>query len=453
MKIFAKMLVDFSLKNFLSFKDEVSFSMIAAKTVKEHETPDGDETCNVIKVPDSEAKLLKVAAIYGANGSGKSNLLSAMAFFRQMVLDSVRNDSLLRRANELAYQFSIESREEPSSFEMIFIIDGKRYRYGFEIFETAIVSEWLFVKPLASSRESYCFKREKGNITVNSKTYKGAGGVFSKTRNNALFISACAEFNVEVAMTVREWFRKRFNILSGIDDDTLHFTADQYLHNSEMRERILEFIKIIDLGINNISVKESNVDKLPESLNLFVGAIAKDPDIKKPEISDIRKLEILSEHKRYDHGKLKDTLVTPFSIESLGTKKIFALLGPWFDTILNGGTLIIDEFGASLHTKLSVELIKIFQSSLNKRAQLIITTHDTNLLRGELLRRDQIWFTEKNEYGVSDLYSLVEYKINQANSVRNDATFNKDYLLGKYGAIPYFGNIPQFLADFSDNGQ
>lgn len=220
-----------------------------------------------------------------------------------------------------------------------------------------------------------------------------------------------------------------------------------------MRERILEFIKIIDLGINNISVKESNVDKLPESLNLFVGAIAKDPDIKKPEISDIRKLEILSEHKRYDHGKLKDTLVTPFSIESLGTKKIFALLGPWFDTILNGGTLIIDEFGASLHTKLSVELIKIFQSSLNKRAQLIITTHDTNLLRGELLRRDQIWFTEKNEYGVSDLYSLVEYKINQANSVRNDATFNKDYLLGKYGAIPYFGNIPQFLADFSDNGQ
>lgn len=447
------MLVDFSLKNFLSFKDEVSFSMIAAKTVKEHETPDGDETCNVIKVPDSEAKLLKVAAIYGANGSGKSNLLSAMAFFRQMVLDSVRNDSLLRRANELAYQFSIESREEPSSFEMIFIIDGKRYRYGFEIFETAIVSEWLFVKPLASSRESYCFKREKGNITVNSKTYKGAGGVFSKTRNNALFISACAEFNVEVAMTVREWFRKRFNILSGIDDDTLHFTADQYLHNSEMRERILEFIKIIDLGINNISVKESNVDKLPESLNLFVGAIAKDPDIKKPEISDIRKLEILSEHKRYDHGKLKDTLVTPFSIESLGTKKIFALLGPWFDTILNGGTLIIDEFGASLHTKLSVELIKIFQSSLNKRAQLIITTHDTNLLRGELLRRDQIWFTEKNEYGVSDLYSLVEYKINQANSVRNDATFNKDYLLGKYGAIPYFGNIPQFLADFSDNGQ
>ncbi len=447
------MLVDFSLKNFLSFKDEVSFSMIAAKTVKEHETPDGAETCNVIKVPDSEAKLLKVAAIYGANGSGKSNLLSAMAFFRQMVLDSVRNDSLLRRANELAYQFSIESREEPSSFEMIFIIDGKRYRYGFEIFEAAIVSEWLFVKPLASSRESYCFKREKGNITVNSKTYKGAGGVFSKTRKNALFISACAEFNVEVAMTVREWFRKRFNILSGIDDDTLHFTADQYLHNSEMRERILEFIKIIDLGINNISVKESNVDKLPESLNLFVGAIAKDPDIKKPEISDIRKLEILSEHKRYDHGKLKDTLVTPFSIESLGTKKIFALLGPWFDTILNGGTLIIDEFGASLHTKLSVELIKIFQSSLNKRAQLIITTHDTNLLRGELLRRDQIWFTEKNEYGVSDLYSLVEYKINQANSVRNDATFNKDYLLGKYGAIPYFGNIPQFLADFSDNGQ
>lgn len=114
---------------------------------------------------------------------------------------------------------------------------------------------------------------------------------------------------------------------------------------------------------------------------------------------------------------------------------------------------MIDEFGTSFHTKLSYELVKIFQSSLNKDAQLIITTHDTNLLRGELFRRDQIWFAEKNEFGVSDIYSLVEYKINQANSVRNDATFNKDYLLGKYGAIPYFGDISRFINDFSDHGK
>lgn len=138
-----------------------------------------------------------------------------------------------------------------------------------------------------------------------------------------------------------------------------------------------------------------------------------------------------------------------FKFESLGTTKLFALLGPFFDTIQNGGVLIIDEFGTSLHTQLSVELLKLFYSTMNVLgAQLIITTHDTNLLRKDLLRRDQIWFAEKSSEGVSDLYSLVEYKINQANSVRNDASFSKDYLLGRYGAIPYFGNIDKFIKEY-----
>ncbi len=446
------MLVDFTLQNFLSFKDEVSFSMLAAKSVREHEPADGAEAGNVLVVPHSASKLLKTAAIYGANGSGKSNLLYAMAFFKRLILDSFKDDSILQKARDLVYQFSVESKEEPSSFEMMFIIDDVRYRYGFEILNESIESEWLFLKPLSSIRESYCFKREKKNITVNPKTFKGAGGLSGKTRHNALFLSTCAQFNVEVSMTIKEWFRKRFNILSGINDDTIHYTANQYLHNPEMRSLIIDFIKLIDLGINDIAIKESAGENLPEPVSQFIEILAQNPAFSSSEMDEIKKFEILSEHKRYDHGQLKDTMLTPFGIESLGTKKIFALLGPWFDTIINGGVLLIDEFGASLHTKLSIELIKVFQSGLNKRGQLVFTTHDTNLLRGELLRRDQIWFTEKNEYGVSDLYSLVEYKINQASSVRNDASYNKDYLLGKYGAIPYFGNIAQFLSDFSDHG-
>ena len=112
--------------------------------------------------------------------------------------------------------------------------------------------------------------------------------------------------------------------------------------------------------------------------------------------------------------------------------------------------MVVDEFGASIHTKLALELLRLFQSKLNNGdAQLVVTTHDTNLLRKDLLRRDQIWFAEKNEQGVSDIYSLVEYNINQATSVRNDASFSKDYLLGKYGAIPYFGNIEKFVAEYS----
>lgn len=445
------MLLEFTLRNFLSFKESATFSMLAAGSVKEHGLTDSDGTCNVMRMPGTETEVLKAAAIYGANGSGKSNLLSAMSFFKRMILDSFRNDSILSQSRKLTFQFSVESQNEPSSFEMTFLVDDRRFRYGFEILDGSVEAEWLFVKPVDSTRESYCFKREGKEITVNSKTFKGARGISGKTRYNALFLSTCAQFNVETAMTVKEWFRKRFNILSGLDDATIHFTAERYLNDPLMRERIIRFIRLVDLGINDISVKESDEAKLPTHLARILSAIPDGSDITEAEKPEIRKIEILSEHRLYDHGILKDTMLTPFGIESLGTKKIFALLGPWFETILNGGTLIIDEFGTSLHTKLSVELLKIFQSSLNREAQLVIATHDTNLLRGELLRRDQIWFTEKDSYGVSDLYSLVEYRINQATSVRNDSIFNKDYLLGKYGAIPYFGNIPQFLSDFSDN--
>lgn len=440
------MLIDFTLKNFLSFRDEVSFSMLAAKSVKEHDLNDSNESCNVIKLSATDSKSLKVAAIYGANSSGKSNLLVAMSFFRRMILDSFKNDGILQHASRLTFQFSVESQNEPSSFEMTFIIGETRYRYGFEIKGESIESEWLFMKPIDSSRESYCFKRERKEISVNIKTYKGANGISSKTRHDALFLSTCAQFNVEIAMTIKNWFRKQFNIMSGIDDSTIDYTANQYLHDKEMHKRIIDFVRLIDLGINDITIKESDADKSTDSMT-------SGQRLMEPEIAELKKLEILSEHIRYEHDEVKDTMFVPFGIESLGTKKIFALLGPWFDTIIHGGTLLVDEFGASLHTHLSIELIKLFQSSLNTGAQLIITTHDTNLLRGDLLRRDQIWFTEKNKYGSSDLYSLVEYKIDQASSVRNDASYSKNYLLGKYGAVPYFGNIPQFIADFSDENK
>jgi AAA15 family ATPase/GTPase len=143
-----------------------------------------------------------------------------------------------------------------------------------------------------------------------------------------------------------------------------------------------------------------------------------------------------------------------FGLESRGTQKLFALLGPLLDTIENGKILIVDELDSRLHTKLTIELLKIFESKINKKnAQLIFASHDTNLLRGDLFRRDQIWFAEKNPIGDTDLYSLVEYKINKEISVRNDASFEKDYLIGKYGAIPYFGNIEKFLNEFVNEQQ
>jgi len=191
------------------------------------------------------------------------------------------------------------------------------------------------------------------------------------------------------------------------------------MHDNEIRENIIKMVNLIDSNIKDINVNEKEIQAEKQST---------------------KKVEIFTNHNVYSGDETVGNIAIPFEAESLGTIRMFSFLGPWFDTLRNGGILIIDDFGMSLHTKLSIEFLKLFSEVANTEdcAQLIITTHDTNILRKDLLRRDQIWFTEKNEQGVSDLYSLVEYKINQATSVRNDVSFSKDYLLGKYGAVPYF---------------
>lgn len=447
------MIVEFAIKNFLSFKNEVVFSMLAAKSVKECESNE-DGCSNIFTSEETGQKFVRVATIYGANGSGKSNLIKAMMFFKNMILNSAANDSILADFQKNQYLLDKESLSETSSFQMIFIIDNVSYRYGFEILDNKVNTEWLFVKEPTSQKESYCFKRENAVVQINSRTFKVSKSLESIARDNALFLSSVSQFNVPMALVIRNWFNRSFNIISGIDNHTINYTALQYLNNETMRMRILDFIKIIDLGIQDISVKENTLDKVIDSASFpndpvlmkIVGDLNKAMN---PDGNKIKELDITAVHNRYSGDEVVETVVFPLFKESVGTVKIFALLGPWLDTLANGGTLVVDEFGASVHTKLAVELIRLFQSKLNRGdAQLIITTHDTNLLRKDLLRRDQIWFAEKDNHGVSDLYSLVEYKINQATSVRNDASFSKDYLLGKYGAIPYFGNIEKFINDY-----
>lgn len=445
------MLLDFTIKNYLSFKNEVSLNMLAAKTVKENEKNDS-KYVNTWSIPETETKVLKSAAIYGANGSGKSNLVQAMAFFREIVLASVVDENIVNNSNSLNFRLEESNANEPVCMQIIFIADKMKYRYGFELFDSKVVSEWLFMQATIShSKESYCFIREKNTVTVNARTFKGARGINAKTRGNALFLSTCAQFNVEIAMIIKEWFRKRFNVISGLNDP-LAFTANQFMHNNDMHRRILDFIKLIDLGIEDIDVKEKAIES-----NAF-GSSATDQMEQltlrlaqgiNPKIDKLNRLEINAQHALYNGDKKVGQVSLPFQMESLGTNKLFAFLGPWFDTLNNGGVLVVDEFGASLHTQLSIELINLFHSRMNQSgSQLIMTTHDTNLLRRDLLRRDQIWFVEKSNKGCSDLYSLVEYKMNQATSVRNDASFGKDYLLGRYGAIPYFGNIDKFIDDY-----
>ena len=441
------MLIDFSLRNFMSYRDEVSLSMVASKTVKECEDNNG---CSNIIVTDKGNRYLRTAAIYGANGSGKSTIVAAMSIFKSIVLKSFVDESIVKRLSDLYYRFDKQSVDEPVSLQIIFVCDKTKYRYGFEVKEGRVLSEWLFVLAEGASKESYCLKREEQVIKVNGRLVKGARGVDAKTRSNALYLSTAAQFNVEVAMIVKEWFGRRFNIISGLNDDTLLFTARTFIHNSAIREQILRMICCVDSCIKNVDVEE-NVREI-QTKNSPVEIINQLGINIPPEIGqkiEQHELNIQSSHELYDNGLVVGSQSLNFKYESLGTTKLFALLGPFFDTIINAGVLVVDEFGASLHTQLSMELLKLFYTPLNSStAQLIITTHDTNLLRKDLLRRDQIWFAEKGNEGISDLYSLVEYKIDQANSVRNDASFSKDYLLGRYGAIPYFGNIEKFISDY-----
>lgn len=450
------MIVEFAVKNYLSFKNEIVFSMLAAKSVKECENTEDGHT-NVFEIPELRARFTRLASLYGANGSGKSNLVKAMSFYRNMIINSVNNDHILSGFSNMQFRLDSESSNEPSGFQMIFVIDKVKYRYGFEILNESVQTEWLFQQSFENQKESYCFKREGQNIQINPKTFKGGKVIIDMTRPNALVLSTAAQFKIQTALNIKNWISRQFNILSGVTDATFNYTAQQYLQDTAMREKILDFIKIIDLGIQDISVEENYIDTLSDS-----NMIPDNPLVQKilgginnainPSGNKIRELNILASHNKYEGDAIIDKVAFPFHDESTGTIKIFALLGPWLDTLANGGVLVVDEFGASIHTKLALELIRLFQSRLNnKNAQLIITTHDTNLLRKELLRRDQIWFAEKDPHGISDIYSLVEYKINQATSVRNDASFSKDYLLGKYGAIPYFGNITKFIADYSND--
>ena len=443
------MLIDFSFNNYLSFADEANFSMVASNTVKECEN-DVASGNNVWKNPSSSLRLLKSAAIYGANGSGKSTIVSAMADFRSLVLYSFINEGLVTNICKKFFRFSIDGRDNPVSMQMIFMANNTRYRLGFQLKNGEVMTEWLFALQEGSVKESYCYKREQSEIKVNTRIFKGSNGVGPKTRRDSLFISTCAQFNVDISMEIKNWFAKRFNILSG-QDDTMAYTADIFMHDNEIRENIIKMVNLVDTNIKGISVKESLVDEKEiqaEENKRLAEALMRIRNIGQTPQS-IKKVEIFTNHNVYSGNETVDKITMPFEAESLGTIRMFSFLGPWFDTLRNGGVLIIDEFGMSLHTKLSIELLKLFSAVANPHcAQLIITTHDTNILRKDLLRRDQIWFTEKSDQGVSDLYSLVEYKINQATSVRNDASFGKDYLLGRYGAIPYFGNIQQFIADY-----
>lgn len=427
------MLLEFSVGNYRSIKDIATLSMVAAP-INEHM----DE--NTFS-PNGKLRLLKSAVFYGANASGKSNLMKAFVFMRKMVRSSSKETQADEPVPVVPFQLDADSCRKSSHFEVVFIFNGIQYRYGFETTSSEITAEWLFSVP--TRKEARLFERDNNGIMVGDYFREGKG-LEDKTRKNALFLSVVAQFNGETANNILSWF-SNVNILSGLNDNGFKSYSLSKLEDADYYGRMLKFMQSSDLDIDDISIETSPVHSKKAREAITGMLVASRVNMNG---SSIEAIELKSGHKKYD--KSRNVIGTEYfnfdDFESEGTQKMFALSAPVLDTLQNGKVLIVDEFDARLHPLLTRNIIRLFNSSGSnpEGAQLIFNTHDTNLLDRDLFRRDQIWFMEKDGTASSQLYSLVEYKTDKK-SVRNDASFEKQYMIGKYGAIPFLGDFESLV--------
>ncbi|RAJ73722.1 hypothetical protein CLV59_11263 [Chitinophaga dinghuensis] len=426
------MIEEFSFGNLWSFKDIQTLKMTAAKIKSINPDLDVD---NVVSV-NEEVKLLKAKAVYGANASGKSNIIKALMAFCSIISSSVKDNTSLNIF--LPFQLSTETLQKPSFFQIIFRMENVRYRYGFETDGISIKSEWLFSTP--NKREQPLFIREDDTIVnINQKHFEEGhkaitlmegnteGQIF---RSNSLFLSALASFGFgKLSMKIVK-FISSILFVSGLSDKGMFNLARMSLENTEVKQFILNFLNKADVGIENIDIFKVVDEELPDHM---------DDNLKK----DLKEGKIIVSSRTRYNAQSEPEAITKFTFEvqeSEGTKKMFGLSPYIYISLKEGFPLIIDEFDARFHPLLTRKIVELYNSSQNPNAQIIFITHDTNLLSPDLLRRDQIDFVEKDKYGASHLYTLVELK-----GIRNNASLEKDYIQGKYGAIPFLGDFSNLI--------
>ena len=441
------MLVEFQVGNFRSFKEIATFSLVAANL----SSKDKELDQNTVFAADEQLSLLKSAVIYGANASGKSNLISALRFMRHLVINSSRESQIDDPIEVEPFRLSEEMTDKPSFFQIVFYVMQRRYRYGFTVNRERIVSEWLYHVP--TSREAKLFERDTEGIHPASTFKEGREAIVELTRGNALFLSVLAQFNGEVSQKIVGWFRE-LNVSSGLDDTSYRKYTIQNLGISRYREQIIDFVRKLDLGIHDITVEgidSAPVNTLRESFGANSVILQKttyrksDGRLYGGTVYSLSGESVRTMHRKYD-SEGQPTDWEEFDMdqnESEGTKKLFSFAGPIIDTLRNGKILVVDELDARLHPLMTRAIIALFNSVETNphHAQLLFTTHDTNLLSNKVFRRDQIWFTEKDRKGATHLYSLAEFK------VRNDASYEKDYIAGRYGALPYIGELAQLVSE------
>lgn len=431
------MLVQVSIRNYKVFKEEVKLTLFASnydKTTRESD--------NVFEVPKFGLRLLKSAVIYGANASGKTKLIDAVHFMKDFILNSSKESQQGEKIDAEPFRLNVGSTSAPSMFEIVFILEDELYRYGFEVTHKEVVSEWLYHRP--NTKEVEIFFREKQNFSIHAKSFKKGNLLVkeSMVRKNALMLSVAAQFNDKLAQKVLSWFEK-FHQLSGLHEGAYMGYSMSRIQDS--KNKIVSLLREADIGIEDISIKKMDSSNLPEEMP------DKIKEFIQKKIEEDKSVEFMEGvktfHTVYDEQN-EEIGLEEFNLdeeESSGTMKFFALIGPILSALEEGEVLFMDEIDSKLHPNLVLKLVALFNSVLTnpKNAQLIFNTHNSNLLSANIFRRDQVWFVEKDRFGVASFYSLASFKTDEGG--RKTDNFEEKYLEGRYGGVPVLGDFSKIF--------
>jgi uncharacterized protein len=429
------MIIEFSASNFRSIRLRCTLSLVAGR--RDASLPE-----NLIdpEIPGlADTRLVRTAAIYGANASGKTNLYRAAEFMQGFVTDSATGLKHGDETGVVPFRLDPQAEGEPSEFEVIFITGGVRYQYGITTDSRRVHEEWLTAYPMGKPQRWFerRLHKESGRYdwTFGQKLRGDRQSLADKTRENVLFLSVAAQFNHEQLTSVYEWFKDDLRLLD-LSFGSLQptFTAKLLLEREDLKERLQRLARHADLGIAAVCAELVSV----EDSSVLAKMLADLPEQERSRVTaELKDKKLFDLFWLHDKGGTTDKVRFSEEDESAGTRKFTALLGPWVDTLEHGYTVFVDEIGANMHPMLVRELVRMIHNpDLNRHnAQLILTTHDTTLLDTSLFRRDQIWFTEKDTTGDTVLYPLTDYK------PRKDEALQKGYLAGRYGAIPFLGDF------------
>lgn len=416
------MLARFAVANFRSFSDRQELSLVASGS---------DESNGVFEASNQNLSLLRCAAVYGANASGKTNLFRALAFMRAAVVDSHRNWAPGGKIPVETFQLDPSWAERPSSFEADLVLDGTRFSYRFDANSERIVYEALHAFP-ASRRQTW-FERdpEKTPRIFFGKFLQGENRTIeSLTRPNSLFLSAAAQNNHEQLKPLYGWFAKRLHFVNRVNRQVLEAMAAEACSRPGAQTFLASALRAADVGIREFSVvDEALPDEQRELVKRLLDAFGRE-ELKSSELPEtVKRLQ-------FRHGGAASTDFPVFGPEqeSDGTLAFLGILGQVATAAADGGTLVVDELDASIHPLLSQAIVRLFNDSERDIhapvLQLVFNTHDTSLLDANIFRRDQVWFVEKGADGSSRVYPLTDYRPRKGENLR------RGYLMGRYGGVP-----------------